>query len=76
MALHRDTFGVVDLPDPLASAETITHLDDTPSRLTLRLAGGLRSQIDEAAAREGVTPDSWLETAIAAGLSSSRPAAA
>ena len=76
MSLYRDQFGCVDLPDPIASAENVARLDHAPSRLTLRLAGTLRSQIDEAAAREGVTPDRWLETAIASRLSSSRPAAA
>lgn len=76
MSLHRDQFGYVDLPDPIASAETAGVPDEPVSRVTLRLSGNLRSEIDRAAAREGVTPDSWLLMAISKGLSSSRPAAA
>ena len=73
--LHRDTFGVVDLPDPIASAEFCAepcHQDV----VVVKIDGGLGSQIDAAAAREGLTADSWLETAIASRLSTSRPAAA
>jgi hypothetical protein len=76
MSLHRDTFGYIDLPDPIASAEAVPSLADYPTRLTLELSHGLRSQIDEAAAREGVTLDSWLERTIAAGLSTTHAAAA
>lgn len=73
--LHRDTFGVVDLPDPIASAEYAKGAVAQPESI-VRIAGCLRSQIDAAAAREGLTSDSWLETAIASRLSNSRPAAA
>ena len=72
--LHRDTFGVVDLPDPIASAEF--HTEPAQPAAVIKIDGRLRSQIDAAAAREGLTPDSWLETAIASRLSTSRPAAA
>ena len=77
MSLHRTQFGYVDLSDdPAASAEHVLRCVDTPEALTVRLPGALRSRIDEAAAREGVSPDSWLENAIASSLSSSPAAAA
>jgi len=76
MSLHRTQFGYVDLPDPAASAEHVLQGDPSPQAVTVRLPGALRSRIDEAAAREGVSPDSWLEKAIASSLSSSRAAAA
>jgi LDH2 family malate/lactate/ureidoglycolate dehydrogenase len=74
--LHRYQFGYVDLPDPATSAEHVLQLDQAPQSVTVRLPGALRSKIDEAAAREGVSLDSWLEQAIASSLSSSRAAAA
>jgi len=74
--LHRYQFGYVDLPDPATSAEHVLQLDQSPQAVTVRLPGALCSRIDEAAAREGVSPDSWLENAIASSLSSSRAAAA
>ena len=74
--LHRYQFGYVDLPDPATSAEHVLQFDDAPAPVTVRLPGALRSRIDEAAARKGVSPDSWLEKAIASSLSSSRAAAA
>ena len=74
--LHRYQFGYVDLPDPATSAEHILQLEEAPAPVTVRLPGALRSRIDEAAAREGVSPESWLQTAIASVLSSSRAAAA
>ncbi len=77
MSLHRDQFGYVDLPDPIASAEAAGVAEDPPpARVTLKVSGGLRSEIDRAAAREGVSPDSWLLMAISRSLSSSGPAAA
>ena len=77
MSLHRTQFGYVDLPDdPASSAEHVLQCVDAPEAVTVRLPGALRSRIDEAAAREGVSADSWLEQTIAARLSSSRPAAA
>ncbi len=76
MSLHRTQFGYVDLPDPATSAEHVLQADRTPQAVTVRLPGALRSRIDEAAAREGVSPESWLQTAIASVLSSSRAAAA
>ena len=76
MSLHRTQFGYVDLPDPAASAEHVLQADQAPQAVTVRLPGALRSRIDEAAAREGVSPESWLQSAIASVLSSSRAAAA
>jgi hypothetical protein len=76
MSLHRYQFGYVDLPDPTTAAQHVLELDDAPAPVTVRLDGGLRSKLDQAAARDGVSPESWLQTAIASVLSSSRPAAA
>jgi hypothetical protein len=76
MSLHRTQFGYVDLPDAATSAEHVLQAAEAPAPLTVRLAGGLRSKLDEAAARDGVSPESWLQSAIASVLSSSRAAAA
>lgn len=76
MSLHRTQFGYVDLPDAATSAEHVLQGDHSPQAVTVRLPGALRSRIDEAAAREGVSPESWLQSAIASVLSSSRAAAA
>src|SRR6188768_1426331 len=38
------------------------------SRTTLRLPDGLKAQVDEAAATDGVSVNTWLVRAIAAGL--------
>jgi hypothetical protein len=74
--LHRTQFGYIDLPDPTAAAEHVLQFGEAPAPVTVRLGVGLRSQLEEAAAREGVSPESWLQTAIASVLSSSRAAAA
>jgi hypothetical protein len=76
MSLHRTQFGYVDLPDPAASAERVLQCAEPAESVTDRLPGALRTRIDKAAAREGVSPDSWLELAFASSLSSSRAAAA
>ena len=77
MSLHRTQFGYVDVSDdPAASAELVLRCADTAEALTVRLPRALRSRIDEAAALEGISPDSWLEKAIASSLSSSRAATA
>jgi len=65
LMLHRYQFGYVDLPDPATSAEHVLQSDAAPQSVTVRPPGALRSRIDEAAARKGVSPDSWLEKAIA-----------
>jgi predicted transcriptional regulator len=54
----------------------VLRIEEAPAPLTVRLDGALRSQLDEAASREGVSPESWLQSAIASVLSSSRAAAA
>ena len=74
--LHRTQFGVVELSDPAAAAEHVLQLDDAPAPVTVRLGASLRSRLDEAAAREGVSPESWVQSTIASILSSSRAAAA
>ena len=74
--LHRTQFGYVDLPDPAASAEHVLQVSDAPAPVTVRLDSRLRSKLDQAAAQDGVSPETWLQSAIASVLSSSRPAAA
>ena len=74
--LHRTQFGHVDLPDPIAAAEHVLQLDEAPAPVTVRLDSRLRSKLDQAAAQDGVSPETWLQSAIASVLSSSRPAAA
>ncbi len=74
--LHRYQFGYVELPDPAVSAEHVLQVGEAPAPVVVRLDSRLRLELNQAAAREGVSPDSWLEKAIASSLSSSRAAAA
>jgi len=54
-------------PDDRPSASV--DLDEaSTSRTTLRLPDGLKAQVDEAAAADGVSVNTWLVRAIAAGL--------
>jgi hypothetical protein len=76
MSLHRTQFGYIELPDPIAATEQVLQMEETSAPVTVRLDGALRSQLEEAASRDGVSPESWLQSAIATILSSSRPAAA
>jgi hypothetical protein len=77
VSLHRYQTGYIDLSDdPAASAEHVLQCAEPAEAVTVRLPGELRSRIDEAAARDGVSPDTWLEKAIASSLSSSSAAAA
>lgn len=76
MSLQRTQFGYVDIPDAATSAEHVLQAAKAATPVTVRLDSALRSQLDEAASREGVSPESWLQAAIASVLSSSRAAAA
>jgi hypothetical protein len=53
-------------PEPLAAA---SFTDDTStSRTTLRLPDQLKAQVEQAAARDGVSVNTWLVRAIAAAV--------
>jgi hypothetical protein len=73
MALYRDHFGYVDLPDPDAF---VPEPDEAPREITLRLPPALKSSVERAAAREGVPADSWLLMTIASSIGSATPKAA
>ena len=51
---------VEDEPAPAA-----VPLDDSSARITLRLPEGLKARVEQAAAREGVSTNTWLVQAIA-----------
>jgi hypothetical protein len=54
---------------PLAPEEAAEPLDDTvTSRTTLRLPDRLKARVEQAAAEEGVSVNSWFVRAIAAAL--------
>ena len=58
-----------DAPPPPATAGPAEPLDDTvTSRTTLRLPDRLKARVEQAAAEEGVSVNSWFVRAIAAAL--------
>ncbi|NMD57553.1 MULTISPECIES: toxin-antitoxin system HicB family antitoxin [Tsukamurella] len=69
----RDIEFVVAAPRPEPEDEATTAPgvdfdDSSTSRTTLRLPDALKSQVDEAAAAEGVSVNTWLVRAVAAAL--------
>jgi len=69
----REIEFVVTQPNPESDAEdrqpAAVDLDDTStSRTTLRLPDALKSRVDEAAAADGLSVNTWLVRAIAAAL--------
>lgn len=56
-------------PDPTDGAVPTVDVDDTStSRTTLRLPDALKAQVDDAAAADGVSVNTWLVRAVAAAL--------
>ena len=56
-------------PESEAPAVASVDLDDaSTSRTTLRLPDALKARVDEAAAADGLSVNSWLVRAVAAGL--------
>ena len=53
-----------------------TRDDVSTSRTTLRLPDQLKAQVEEAAAREGVSVNTWLVRAVAAALQPAEPSSA
>ena len=69
----RDVEFVVTQPSPEAEGEerpaVAVDLDDaSTSRTTLRLPDALKSRVDEAAAADGLSVNTWLVRAVAAAL--------
>ena len=69
----REIEFVVTQPNPESDAEdrqpAAVDLDDTStSRTTLRLPDALKTRVDEAAAADGLSVNTWLVRAIAAAL--------
>jgi hypothetical protein len=56
-----DRPGRIDLPAPAADAD-----DGAAARISLRLSEQLKSRIEEAAARDGISVNAWLVRAAAA----------
>jgi hypothetical protein len=55
-------------PDRAAPSQVDVADDTATSRTTLRLPDQLKARVDQAAAEDGVSVNSWLVRAIAAGL--------
>jgi len=56
-------------PDDIEQHSPAVDLDDTStSRTTLRLPDALKSRVDEAAASDGMSVNTWLVRAVAAAL--------
>jgi len=58
---------LVYVPDE-ATAEPASD-DEGTARLTLRMPEGMKTRVEEASARDGVSTNAWLVRAIARGLS-------
>jgi hypothetical protein len=59
----------VESDDEHAAASTAVDLDDaSTSRTTLRLPDALKAQVDDAAAADGVSVNTWLVRAVATAL--------
>ena len=54
-------------------AEPPAAEDDQSARITLRLPESLKARVDAAAAREGVSVNTWLVRALSRAVSSPRP---
>jgi HicB family len=63
---------LVFVAEQQAEAPTVTE-DDQSARITLRLPESLKARLDAAAAREGVSVNTWLVRAISRAVSSPRP---
>jgi uncharacterized protein (DUF1778 family) len=62
-------------PEPTAPAPAADEADGT-ARVTLRLPESVKARTEEAAAREGVSVNSWLVRAVAQALDAPRPGSA
>ncbi|MBP2375809.1 toxin-antitoxin system HicB family antitoxin [Paeniglutamicibacter psychrophenolicus] len=67
---HESSPAEPSLPEPGQDADSAT------SRLTLRLPEGLKAQVEAAAAREGLSVNTWLVRAVSATLTTPPGAAA
>jgi hypothetical protein len=63
---------LVFVAEQQAEAPTVTE-DDQSARITLRMPESLKARLDAAAAREGVSVNTWLVRAISRAVSSPRP---
>jgi HicB family len=63
---------LVFVAEQQAEAPTVTE-DDQSARITLRMPESLKARLDAAAAREGVSANTWLVRAISRAVSSPRP---
>lgn len=70
-------YGVVPAPAALPNATVADVESGATTRTTLRLPDHLKTQVETAAARDGVSVNTWLVRAVAAALeqSTGRPAA-
>jgi hypothetical protein len=59
-------------PEPAASAASPPADEDGTARITLRLPESVKSRAEEAAAREGLSVNSWLVRAVLAALDGPR----
>ncbi|MER7276091.1 toxin-antitoxin system HicB family antitoxin [Dactylosporangium sp. NPDC000244] len=73
LVVTRPATAETDAPEVAAPAEP--HDDTVTSRTTLRLPDRLKARVEQAAAEEGVSVNSWFVRAIAAALEpAARPA--
>jgi HicB family len=56
------------LAEPFPRAEAVERSDDEPARVTLRLPEALKTKVEQAAAREGISVNSWLVDAATRAL--------
>ncbi len=65
MATYRLLFGSHEWPDPdERPKKNLVPSVARTERLNVRLPRGLKGHVEEAAAREGVTPEAWAENVL------------
>lgn len=65
---------VTDEPAEADFADEPGAEDDTPARVSLRLPGRLKTQVDDLAAQAGLSSNAWLVRAVAAAAAEARRA--
>ncbi len=67
MATYQLLFGSYEWPDPdeSRSKKNLVPRPEPAEKLNVRLPRALKGHVEEAAAREGISPEAWAEKVLA-----------
>ena len=65
MATYQLLFGSVDWPDPDVRPKNPVPTPAPTEKLSVRLPRALKAHLEEAAEREGLSPEAWAEKVLA-----------